>query len=151
MKVYVVTAGSYSDFGNIAVFSSEEKANKFMKEYPRYKGYDSYNNLEIYELDEPDNGEYKKGKRIFEVKILKDGTVEGCKYKLYYPDKKLSINIWIPDGLVNTSKQELLICEVEADNPEGAVKIANERRAMLIASGEWENLITERYKKCHPV
>jgi hypothetical protein len=44
--VYVVTSGSYSDFGINAMFSTREKAEEYMGGHP-----DQFNDIQEYELD----------------------------------------------------------------------------------------------------
>ena len=53
MKVYVVTQGTYSDYGLVGIFSTKEKAMEFLEKQGRWD-YDlnsSENDIEEYELD----------------------------------------------------------------------------------------------------
>jgi hypothetical protein len=82
MKVYVITSGSYSDYGIDKVFLDKEKAEKYVElskdkwDEPR---------IEIYETDENDNAEIKPIKYV-NVGYLKQKRYswegQGFKFKI---------------------------------------------------------------------
>lgn len=53
--IYVVTSGSYSDYGIQGIFSTREKADRYISEYNKAHTYSDINNVEEYNLDELDN------------------------------------------------------------------------------------------------
>lgn len=50
MKIYIVTAGEYSDYGILAAFLDKTKAEQFVEKYNRPDGY--YDRAEIEEYEE---------------------------------------------------------------------------------------------------
>jgi|JI10StandDraft_1071094.scaffolds.fasta_scaffold1460494_1 hypothetical protein len=137
-KIYAVNSGSYSDYRVVALFSTPERAQEFMAAVPD----SDYNGVEEFELN-PDTADLiKRGYSLWLVHMLRDGNterVEQLKLSLYGVDD-VGHHIWrrtqapayksrgIPDCLTST---------VWAKSEEAAVKIVNEYRARMIASGEW--------------
>lgn len=137
-KIYAVNSGSYSDYRVVALFSTPERAQEFMAAVPD----SDYNDVEEFELN-PDTADLiKRGYSLWLVYMLRDGNTERVKQlelSLYGVDD-VGHRIWrrtqapaykgrgIPDCLTST---------VWAKSEEAAVKIVNEYRARMIASGEW--------------
>jgi hypothetical protein len=126
--VYVLTSGSYSDKANAGVFSSKENAEEFIRAYPRI----DWNELEEYELDTMLR-RIRRGIIIYTVRMERDGKVTEV-----MPDP-------IPWSPVNSayvlsypSGYRILTGWIEAKDEKHAVKIVNDKRAQMIASGEWE-------------
>lgn len=121
MKLYLVTDGQYSDYRLRCVCSSPEKADHAKKFYA------ADNDIEEYELDSlPDHPE---GMFWYSVMMDRDGnaryiSIENGKYA--HNDK------WRPSG-----DNETVCFYMWAYDDKHAVKIANERRVMLVASGQW--------------
>lgn len=123
--IYVVTQGHYSDYGIVAVCSTEENAQLYV---------DSLNDasIEEYELDELSDL-IKQGYKSFYIKMFRDGTTEDIYNYMGLPMQEDTISLYKAAHYV-----PCLLGYVTAKSKEHAVKIANEKRAMLIASGEWE-------------
>jgi len=123
MKVYIVTAGCYSEKSIEAVFTSKKKANEYVKGFS--KGWDGFNDIEKFEADP--EFEIVKNK-LYEVSMDKDGKVENA-----FVMNSRSGNI------EDCSFQDGKWCfYCDAKNKKHAIKIANEKRAYLIASDAWE-------------
>ena len=118
MKIYVVTKGSYSDYGIIAATLDEEKAKKIAEKFSdRWDAAE----VEVYE----DSDVYLK--RSWFIIFDKDGNVSVVENKdnseyAYGRIDNIGRNIC---GEVYTY--------VVADKPEEAVKIASEKYAMFVA------------------
>ena len=133
--VYVVTRGSYSDYTIIAVFSSQEKADKFLEDNPGVKRDDG--DVTEWSIDQ----EYvtvPPGMRYFQIEMLRDGTVKHIhdhteKWSGDYHSEKSAV--YSPS--LGEEHQHLYVCCFARDE-QHAVKIANEKRAQSIANGEWE-------------
>jgi hypothetical protein len=137
--IYAVNRGSYSDYSVRALFSTKEKAEAYMEEFPDGE----YNALEEYTLD-PDSVSLKaKGYQLWHVLMLRDGSVERVNAQDWYFVHEAPRHwIWrrthaaayaakgIPDALNST---------VLARDEKHAVKIANEKRVQMIADGEWND------------
>lgn len=123
-KVFLVSTGSYSDYGILAAFSTEEKAEELCK----ILGSDSH--IETYDID-PEVGDYTQ----YTVFMLKDGSLLNKVYsmKIVFPAVP---RVWFgqdprsPDGNV-------LIYIAIAKSEEQAIKAANEHRAHAIAMETW--------------
>lgn len=137
-KIYAVNAGSYSDYRVIALFSTESLAREFMAAVPD----GDYNEIEEYELNPNTADLIRRGYSIWDVHMLRDGDTERVTRNTpdLYDVRNIGHRIWrrtqapaykgkgIPDILTST---------VWAKNETQAVKIVNEHRAQMIASGEW--------------
>jgi hypothetical protein len=138
--IYAVSSGDYSDYRVNALFSTREAAESFMATVKD----DYYNAIEEYELDPPTVSLIQRGYSVWRVVMRRDGTVENCDRhdprERYNSDDVPSHRIWertkapaykgrgIPDALM---------ASVWARTEKQAVKIVNEKRAQIIASGEW--------------
>ncbi len=128
MKVYIVSEGNYSEYHVIGIYSLMENA-----EYAK-KIYYADNDIQEMEMDFIPKHPY--GLLLFHVAMDRDGNTnyvhrEGCsvhreecsnyverEWKPYGDNKHVSFTSWAKD--------------------EGhAIKIANEKRVMLIENGEW--------------
>ena len=142
--IYAVNSGSYSDYRIDALFSSKEKAKEFMAAMKKNDSRADYNDIEEYQLDPPTIDLLKRRYFVWGVIMLIDGTVERVGVT---PNSKDDIKaagsyyIWertktsayqgkgVPDALRMT---------VWAKTAQAAVKIVNEKRAQMIATGEWK-------------
>lgn len=119
-KVYIVTAGYYSDYGIEAVFSIKEVAEKYAEAISRrYQP-----SVEEWDLD-PNADDIKNGRRPFFVRITKEGNVTEC-----------STDCKLIDGF-GYDIHENLFTSVWAEDENHAHKIAAEIHAVVIANGEW--------------
>lgn len=143
MKIYVVTSGEYSDYGICAMFSSREKADRYMEALPN-SGYSGYNEVEEWDLDAmPDPIE--RGLKSYEVQIRRNGevvSVKGTNYQEQHERREIywSENEWIKDDRGYSQwvpverHRHLARIVLWAENEQGAVKIANERRIQALAA-----------------
>lgn len=136
MTVYVLTTGAYSDYGIVAIFSSEEKAVQFKKDYPKNE-YGGYNDIEEYDLDNPGD-RYIKGRRPFSVSMYRNGDSEGMEFSGVPGGEDIDYRVYRFGG-----REICYFYNVWADSSQHALKIVNERKAQLIASGEWDRLLAE--------
>ena len=141
MKVYVVTEGYYSDYKILAVFSTREKAERYIKLCQKYR--DLLNSLEIeeFELDrEPEEYVYTF------VRMNRDGNVIEVRKTVL--DSWLA-SAWNDPANVNCDVYGNMYLYVRTDDVKKAIKVANEIRTMLIATGRWkcEDLRKERRRK----
>jgi len=136
MKIYVVTSGSYSDYGINSMFSSRELAQGYIDLYKS----GSFNDIEEYDLDDGSiSSLIKSGRKAFTVEMYKNGEVrEVDKFHIYQRSDKMSMTApeyrfwWTeePDGGV-------IVFDCFAKDKEHAIKICNEVRLMLIANNSW--------------
>jgi len=132
--IYIVTDGCYSDYHICGVYSTKELAEEAKKRFGAEW-------LEEHELDAMPGkplGMYR-----WKVDIDREGNASNI-YLASCEDVTEKIDYFF-DGY---EKLEFLHIEVWAKDEKHAIKIANERRAMLIASGEWDKEakeIDERY------
>lgn len=136
---YVVTSGSYSDYGVDAVFSTKAKAQLYIDIH----GGCEYS-IEEFNLD-PEVYQPSPGMLPYEVHMLKDGNL--CKRwdmetRQFEPMVK---NVYASGPLGpehdkwTESYEDAYEFYMWADSPEHAIKIANERRVQRIANGEWKS------------
>ena len=131
MKVSLVTSGTYSDYRVVAAFSTVDKAESYKTGI-----FDVNDDVEEYDLDPVEPRRLKEDEFLFNVHMMEDGTIKYCdiwpqklnqfinpRWQLYKPIRENTIE---------------LIYYVVAKDKDHAIKITNERRASLIASGNWK-------------
>jgi len=128
-NVYVVTHGSYSDYIIEAVFSTREKAERFQGEREC--------EIEEWELD-PEVYDFPPGHQRYCVTMRKDGASEVQKDWEPTPTLSLSTTASLRRDYISLRSGVYVSVLCVAKDEQHAVKIANEQRAGLIASGEWE-------------
>ena len=122
-KVYIVTAGEYSDYHIIECFTDKNLANQFKDQYSTHEGY-KYDKAEVEEfnLDRPaDQWD------VIYVRMTKEGVVRET-YSSF--DGDIGIVTWDVEGS--------LLYGVATSEPNQAIRVANAARIQLIASGEWK-------------
>ena len=137
-KVFVVTAGEYSAYRVIGIFTSEEKAQEFKDTFPC----GDYNEIETYDLDPNYVELVQHGYYIWRVLMLKDGTVEVIR-KLdidvaYVTD--MGFHVWARSkspAYKGKGVQDCLNATLWAKTEKQAIKIVNEKRAQMIAEGKF--------------
>jgi len=138
-KIYVVTAGDYSDYRIIGVFTTEELAEELIS---KYKNDDSYGNgmrIEEWPLDL--DGFNIKGMKRYRVHMLHNGNVQEVKEKdwdtqdLHLP-ARITPNYSLDHESNKYVKTVSIMCW--ARDEEHAIKIANEQRSMAIAENRWK-------------
>jgi hypothetical protein len=130
--VWMVTDGCYSDYRVCGIYSSEAKAEK-AKEFYRA------DNIEEIELDQYLNL-FDKGFGYYTTYIKRDGRIrnEPTHYYPTYDGENGSLHIVKPYKSYGGFRNSTLITRGWYKTAKQAVKAANEKRAALIASGEWE-------------
>lgn len=120
-KVYLVTAGEYSDYHLCSVHSTAEKANLAKKLFA------SENDIKEFEVDSiPDHPE---GLFPYCVFMDKEGCVRWIGLK--------SVEDFEPESGKPTTDGKTVVFSMWAEDETHAIKIANEQRIGLILSGEW--------------
>jgi len=135
---YVVTRGVYSDYHIVAIFSTRERAERFAAPLSGAHIPESEQMvIEEYELD-PDVAPPRVGWRIHmdmtNGSLDADGIFNDVRFGelIGFPTRAYTQRIGPRSG------QKRLVTEVECgfNEKERAIKVANERRVALIASGE---------------
>lgn len=136
--IYAVTAGCYSDYRVVALFSSKELAKEFMDAIPD----DYYNPVEKFELNPPTADLIARGYSVWNVHMLRGGDTERVERTEngLYNVRGIGHSIWRRSkapAYKGSGKQDCLISSVWAKTEKQAVKIANEHRTQMIANGQW--------------
>jgi hypothetical protein len=135
--IYAVSVGSYSNYRVVALFTTVALAEEFMAAVPD----GDYNNIEEFGLDPKTSDLIRRGYSIWRVLMLRDGTTEQVSCKDVDLDEVTDIGhrVWRRSGIqyLRINAPDCLVSTVWAKSAEGAVKIANEHRTQMIASGEW--------------
>lgn len=146
--VYLVSSGEYSSYGVGPVFSTEALAQEYIDKWAKFG--DNEYGIEERELDPEHelNIPLQNGWSHFEVIMFKNGSSNIKKTK---PLGKYVENAtgflgqhWIENKF---SKEITLFCHVWSKDENGAVKIVNEKRVHLIASGQWDKEEKELEKR----
>ena len=131
-NVYIVTKGAYSDYQIVGVFSTEKLAQDFIdkSQYDTDVDYEYLAKIETYPLDNTNEWGYLT--TVF-MNYDGDSDTHGPAF-CHLPEAQVG------HGLVKWPMlgRPYLSASLLADSKERAVKIANEIRTGLIASGEWE-------------
>lgn len=134
-KIYAVNSGRYRDYRVVALFSTPERAQEFMAAVPD----SDYNDVEEFDLN-PDTADLiKRGYSPWSVHMLRDGNterVEQLELGLYGVGHRIWRRTQAP-AYQGRGIPDILTSTVWAKGENQAVKIVNEHRARMIASGEW--------------
>jgi len=122
--IYVVTDGDYSDYRICGVYSTPAKAKRGQVLHSGRYGHNPA--IETFTLD--DFGEIPPGLLPWYVRMARDGEAVECVRESVSDNGRE----WAPYGDDETVGFSML-----AKDEEHAIKIANERRAGLVASGQW--------------
>lgn len=122
-KIYVVTAGEYSDYRIQAVFSEKEIAEKYVKLFKK----DSDFRVEEHDLN-PDKEGISNGYNPFYVIMTREGECVSV-------NKDLSC--YFDHGSINVGWDGNLEVSLFAKDKKHAIKIANEKRLQVIAGNHW--------------
>lgn len=149
-KIYIVTNGCYSDYSIRAVFKDLNLAHAFMEQH--------YPNGDVEEHFIQTELEHDENLRQYYVRMKKNGDVVHLHIVALGPmienDRQyitrttdFKFNPKNGDFKWKTVYTDEYIFNVLTDKgKEGAIKIANERRAQLIANNQWKDEGTE-YKE----
>lgn len=149
--IYLLTCGEYSDYGVVAVFDSRELAEAAMD------GKSEDYRIEEYPLN-PGLAEYHAGRRVFYVEMLADGTVHrtddfGWAWAKDFDPPHVTYQFGpFSSGHPMAVVRFVMDTHVWATDQAHAIKIANEQRAQLLASGQWaeqEQAHRIRFTKTH--
>jgi len=139
-KVYIVTIGEYSDYKILAVFSTKEQAEEYIKLFIEREFWSDRGMIEEYLIDQwEDFANIKKDKTGYYVIMTKEGkTVDIFQPHVYdnIEDFKDHINKKYYFQEMGSYKGSLHI-SVLAKSEQHAIKIANEKRVQLIANNLW--------------
>lgn len=134
--IYVVTSGSYSDYGINAVYDSRELAEAATAGKSDYE-------IEEYPLN-PGEAEHRQGRSLWHVAMHHDGSVVTTSdFGLMWanpPEDRIFIEQQRIAGSLSFDTEIIdFVFEVYAwaRDETHAIKIANERRAEWIASERW--------------
>lgn len=135
--IWIVESGQYSDYGVDGIFTSRENAQEYADYFNKDAG--AWNRKEVDERElDPLISEMRKGYQSFTIFMLFDGTVESITARPLgtYPHH---LHIFRRSTIAfHRGKPDALHGQVHARDQKHAIKIANDRRLALIASGEWE-------------
>lgn len=131
-KVYLVTEGCYSDYRICGAFSTEAKAKEAMALL--FNG-----DVEEFELDPV--SPHPPGMTFWFVEMLRDGTVSTAH------QQSVSLTDKASEYDAPLLKGESWRLNMWAKDKDHAVKIANERRIQMLASGDWALTWEEWLKK----
>ena len=126
--IYVVTSGSYSDYGINAVFDDEQLAKDFIAMFK--KG--SYIDMQIEEWElNPEEENIRAKRKLYFLRMNKEGiasdiSIEGSSFSIDY------INT------IQFDNKKNLMVRCFADDEKHAIKIANEKRVQVIANNKWK-------------
>jgi len=139
--VWVVERGEYSDYQVIGVFSSKENAQQIADAINASCVFDKATVAE-WPLD-PGVHKLRKGFIQFLVNMRADGTVERCDPRdISGYELAGSVRMWrrsqVPAYKGNPDKPDVVQAFVWARDAQHAVKITNEHRTRMIATGEWD-------------
>ena len=132
-KVYIVTAGNYSDYHIVAVFSTRKKAEEFLKRYEEVYPYIDVR-IEEHPIDVP--VEKRFGYRVM---MKKNGDVVSIE-KAYETQFGFRGFHFLSGDL---------IWAVNTDDEKKAIKVVNEKRAIILAHDAWgdEERVRQIFKR----
>jgi len=127
-KVYVVTAGKYSDYHILAIFSDRRKAEEYKIKYEEVVGEEAW--IEEYVLN-------PSKKRWFIITVWMDR--EGNVIDVYKSENTGPEDIGFQgfDCCYGEKNVEYFRWGVETDDVKKAIKVANEKRAIILANNLW--------------
>lgn len=139
--VWVIEQGEYSDYRVVGVFSSRENAEAVAALLGKEE-YGDKPTVAEWPLD-PVVNELHQGLKPYRVVMAADGTAEKCepKNEVSAYDIKSGVTIWersTAPAYRGKGVQDCIHGIVWAKDEQHAVKVMNEKRAQMIASGEWK-------------
>ena len=148
-SVWVVEQGEYSDYRVVGVFSTRANAQMVADKVSRPGAYEQATVSE-WPLD-PFIDEVCSGRKQFYVCMAKDGTTRACR-EINPPHHSGNLNragIGTTADVIKTgngtdASSSALIALVWAKDEKHAIKITNEHRTRMIATGEWDKQLELR-------
>jgi len=147
-SIYLVTSGSYSDYGVEAAFSTKEKAQEYIDEHLKIAScYADPKEIAEYSLDEPRaHISYVYVTMSKTGEVLNDPTVDTL-YSAPWMDGFVvfSSGRWREDSM-----ETIRWCVITNDITK-AIKVVNEKRTQIIAEGLWMDSarVMEAYGQCN--
>lgn len=141
-SVWVVEQGSYSDYRVVGVFSTEENAQQVAAAVntPEEDKWGDGATVSEWPLD-PAVDELRQGFAMYSVHMLEDGTTEKVEREAVHGYGITgSLVMWrrsTARAYRGKDAKDLLDATVWAKDEDHAIKIANEHRTRMIATGEW--------------
>lgn len=138
--VWVVEHGRYSDYRVVGVFSSKRNATLVADAINAGDNWSAGATVDEWPID-PAVDALNAGHSQFIVTMRRDGTTERCEKwetSSYYIAGH--VEIWrrsTAPAYAGTGVEDCLSATVWAKDEAHAVKIVNEKRVQMIASGEW--------------
>lgn len=141
-KVYVVTSGCYSDYDIDSIWSTKKKAQDYIDFVNRYSEapYKINNYIKEHILDEPEKREYETTVYMEKNGNVVDTTTRCDTWHSAYPISFIS-DYW---SFEHPEKKDVVSIHVMTHDKERAIKVANEKRAAILAMNLWG---TEDYEK----
>lgn len=134
-SIYIITDGEYSDYSIIAPCATKEDAEKYIQKFDLKCA-----TIEEHKLIDENFYEFVTDKTHYSVKMDKHGNSEVIVNK--YEFSKIETEyIFYNNSMLYNEKYIMIMVNCWANSKEHAVKIANEIRTRLIASGELEHRI----------
>jgi len=127
--MYVVTSGSYSDYGIDAIFDTKELAQKFIDSF-KGNSYNEFNGIEEFILN-PNELDLKANRKPFSLRMDVKGNVTEIEQSSSAYGHKYGLEISF------TYKKDYMNIKCYADDDIHAVKIANEKRTQILALNRW--------------
>lgn len=137
--IWVLEQGEYSDYRVRGVFSSKANAER-VRDSVKTSEYDEIT-LAEWTLD-PIVAELDKGYTLWRVLMLRDGAVEECDQR-QPASYNFEGHVWLwprstAPAYAGRGIPDALDATVWAKDAKHAVKIANEKRTQMVASGAWK-------------
>ena len=148
--IWGMSEGSYSDYQVTAIFSSKEKAEAYLDAYKRRRHTNDPNIQEFeYDPDPPEvvptiDVRITKGGDVVSVGAVVPLCVDDVGYRGYYGPAAVGLVVFGAIHRTAYSGDPDLVWTVQTDDPERAVKVANEKRAMLVAADVWGQELNTR-------
>ena len=134
MTIYIVFHGTYSDRGTSAVYSNRQDAENYIEnniDRTLDGSRAAHDDFDIEEWDLEYSCPLIRDRSMWLVHMGRDGVTE-------WADRQPNSEEARSEIYKNFDGKTKLIIYCEARDKEHAIKIANEKRTMLIANGEWE-------------
>lgn len=137
-SVWIIEDGEYSDYRVVGIYSTRENAERVAAKMNEGRSRDLATVAER-RLD-PGIEALNEGLMSFRVLMLRDGTVESVEPRgeaWSWGDLEDEAYVW-SRSKTPSGRPDVLYATVWAKGEKHAVKIVNEKRAQVIASGEWD-------------
>lgn len=139
-SIWVIEQGCYSDYHVVGVFSSKENAETIVAALNKDREWGDPATVEEWPLD-PAVKDLNKGHFRYRVLMRRDGTVESVdQQEISAYHLAGQVTVWersTAPAYAGKNIPDVLDATVWASSPKHAVKIANEKRTQMIATGEW--------------